>query len=664
MVAYCNPDFVGQAVAFTVTSDGYALASGTHVTLTAKAGGEQTLAMVREYPGERLYRVTGQGIYRDSVLLGLKTPLANPNINGLVMGQDTPSTFVYGGTLYWLWQDTERAAYPLGNFDVSGATSALPGDGGLSPDLGSNTTYFVDSNGFSRGMVDTKADPMTASGSVAGIWLSQIVSVVDPQGQPQIFGSYYANTKVPWNALAQLSPSASIFDYVADYPDGATIPGGRSTLVKDASGTVYAYWSNPVRFPATVADATDLADYEVFSAFAAGDPTTLATNADGTLAYAWTKGAKPVTPAALMAAHVDADQGLDGHVTDITSGSGVQVANETAMWNEYRKRFSKIIQEQYGTSFLGESWYSEGDTPLGPWVYARKVVTHNDGYTFYNPDIIPYFSEAGGRIIFFDATYTATYTNLTPTPRYDYNEMMYRLDLDDPRLVIPVAVYATGVGTASDLVTKSGIRVTDPAVTPVFFAYDRPAAGSLPVSWSGPSCGVRRLTLGGQPAASPIFYAMPPKAAGGAAAAGGPLVALYEYSGPNGAYVYSVDATLTLPGFERGAAIAAVWPSPIRVALPVADFLGDLVANAGPDQCVAASSGANGSVTLDGSGSRDLAGPITGYLWKVATTGCPLATGPNPNVVLPPGVNDLILEVSDALGNVSTDHVVVSVGTN
>jgi hypothetical protein len=664
MVAYCDPDFVGQAVAFTVTSDGYALASGTHVTLTTNAGGAQTLAMVREYPGERLYRVTGQGIYRDSVLLGLRTPLANPNINGLVMGQDTPSTFVYGGTLYWLWQDTNRAAYPLGNFDVSGATSALPGDGGLSPDLGSNTTYFVDSNGFSRGMVDTKADPMTASGSVAGIWLSQIVSVVDPQGQPQIFGSYYANTKVPWSALAQLSPSTSIFDYVADYPDGATIPGGRSTLVKDASGTTYAYWSNPVRFPATVADATDLAAYEVFSAFAAGDATTLATNADGTLAYAWTKAAKPVTAAAVMAAHVDADQGLDGHVTDITSGSGVQVANETAMWNEYRKRFSKIIQEQYGTSFLGESWYSEGDTPLGPWVYARKVVTHDDGYTFYNPDVIPYFSEAGGRIIFFDATYTASYTNLTPTPRYDYNEMMYRLDLDDPRLVIPVAIYATGVGTASDLVTKSGIRVTDPAVTPAFFAYDRPAAGSLPVSWSGPSCGARRMTVGGQPAASPIFYAMPPKAAGGAAGAGAPLVALYEYSGPNGAYAYSVNAALTPPGFRRGAAIAAVWPSPIRVALPVADFLGDLVANAGPDQCVPASSGANASVTLDGSGSRDLAGPITGYVWKTVATGCPLATGVNPSVVLPAGVNDLILEVSDAQGNLSTDHVVVSVGTN
>jgi hypothetical protein len=660
MVAYCDPDSVGTTVTFTVTTDGYALASGTTVSLATTAGGSQTVPLVREYAGECLYRVTGQGIYRDSVLLGLKTPLANPDIDGLVMGQDTPSTFVYGGTLWWLWQDTERAAYPLGNFDTSGATSALPGDGGLSPDLGSNTTYFVDSNEFSRGMVDTTADPMAASGSAAGIWLGDIVAVVDPQGQTQIFGNYYANAKTPWNALAELDPTTSTFDYVADYPDGATIPGGRSLLVKDASGITYAYWSNPVRFPATVAGVSDFAALQAFSALPADGGTALATNPDGTLAYAWTAGAAPVTAAALTAAHVDGDQGLDGHVTDIASGAGVQVANDSAMWNDYRKRFSKIIQQQYGTSFLGESWYIEGDTPLGPWVYARKVVTHDDGYTFYNPNIVPYFSEAGGRIIFYDATYTAAYTSLTPTPRYNYNEIMYRLDLDDPRLVLPVAVYTTSTG----LVTKSGVRVGDPSVAPDFFAYDRPAPGAQPVAWNGASCGARRLVVGGQPTTAPIFYAMPVATAGVDAGAGPTLVPLYEYSGPNGAYAYSIDPALAMTGYQRGAVIASVLPSPIAVALPVADFLGDLVADAGPDQCVAAPDGGSASVTLDGSGSRDLDGPITGYLWRSAVTGCVLAAGVRADVVLPAGLNDVILETTDAQGSTSADHVLVAVGAN
>jgi hypothetical protein len=38
---------------------------------------------------ERLYRVTGEGIYRDSVLTGFPTPTQHPVLNGGVTGQDT-----------------------------------------------------------------------------------------------------------------------------------------------------------------------------------------------------------------------------------------------------------------------------------------------------------------------------------------------------------------------------------------------------------------------------------------------------------------------------------------------------------------------------------------------------------------------------------------------
>ena len=90
---------------------------------------------------------------------------------------------------------------------------------------------------------------------------------------------------------------------------------------------------------------------------------------------------------------------------------------------------------------LGEIWYAEADTPLGPWVYARKVVTH-DKYSFYNPKQHPMFDKDGGRIIFFEGTYTTTFSgNPDPTPRYDYNQVMYQLDLSDPRLALPVAIY-------------------------------------------------------------------------------------------------------------------------------------------------------------------------------------------------------------------------------
>ena len=671
MIAVCDPDFIDKSVPFAVTSDGYALASGTSVTVLAAAGGSTTVSLDRQYPGERLYRVTGQGIYRDSTLLGLTTPVANPNVNGLVMGQDTPSTFVFGGTLYWLWQDTSRPAYPLGNFDSSGATSILASSGGLSADLGVNTQYFVGSDGFSRGMVSTTGDARLTSGSTAPVWLGQVVNVVDAQSQPHVFGQYYVAATSSWNALAELDPTTSVFDFVSDFQAAATLPAGKSAVVAGASGS-YAYWDNPVRFPATVDGVTNTASYEVFTAYGASASTTatLSQNADGTLNYAWLKGGKVVTHDELQAAHVALDQELDGHLTDVVTGAHVQVANGSSnsafgssqMWNDYRKRFSAIIQEEYGQTFLGESWYAEADTPLGPWVFARKVVTHaTSGYTFYNPDIIPFLSEAGGRIVFFDATYTKTYSSApVATPRYDYNEMMYRIDLDDVEMALPVAIYTRGTGATSELVAKRGVRPTDPALAPAFFAYDRAVRGAVPVAWSGPACGARRLSVGGQPATTPLFYALPPGGDGDAGALP-PSTMLYEYVGPNGAYVYSVDATLAPSGLSRGAAIAQAWPTPIRVALPVTDFLGDLVADGGPDQCVTAADGGPTHVRLDASATRDLSGPATQYTWTLAGATCPIATGATVDVVLAPGVNDVILEVTDAAGNTSNDEVIIGV---
>ena len=45
------------------------------------------------------------------------------------------------------------------------------------------------------------------------------------------------------------------------------------------------------------------------------------------------------------------------------------------------------------------------------------------------------FTPAGSPLLIFEGTYTQTFANKTiPTPRYDYNQILYRLDLDDPAL--------------------------------------------------------------------------------------------------------------------------------------------------------------------------------------------------------------------------------------
>ena len=87
-----------------------------------------------------------------------------------------------------------------------------------------------------------------------------------------------------------------------------------------------------------------------------------------------------------------------------------------------------------GPSFLGEVYYAEAPELTGPWLRAKKIVTHYK-YSFYNPVQHPFIDQAGGRVIYFEGTYAETFSgNPVATPRYDYNQIMYRLDLSDPRL--------------------------------------------------------------------------------------------------------------------------------------------------------------------------------------------------------------------------------------
>ena len=63
-----------------------------------------------------------------------------------------------------------------------------------------------------------------------------------------------------------------------------------------------------------------------------------------------------------------------------------------------------------------------------------KVITH-DNYTFYNPRIHPEMTPEGSPILLFEGTYTAEFANRPePTARWNYNQVLYRLDLDDPAL--------------------------------------------------------------------------------------------------------------------------------------------------------------------------------------------------------------------------------------
>jgi hypothetical protein len=97
-----------------------------------------------------------------------------------------------------------------------------------------------------------------------------------------------------------------------------------------------------------------------------------------------------------------------------------------------------VFNESFGRSFLGEVWIAAAPAPQGPWTKACRIVTHHaedEVYTFYNVAHHPLLNQDNGRVIYFEGTYVTTYSgNPNPTPRYNYNQIMYRLDLDDPRL--------------------------------------------------------------------------------------------------------------------------------------------------------------------------------------------------------------------------------------
>jgi hypothetical protein len=247
------------------------------------------------------------------------------------------------------------------------------------------------------------------------------------------------------------------------------------------------------------------------------------------------------------------------HLQDPDTGRAVFAHGGSVYWNAYRKRWLLVTVERGGeASNLGEVWYAEADTPVGPWAYARKIATHPK-YSFYNPKEHPYFAGDGGRVIYFEGTYTFTFsgTEEAATPRYDYNNLMYRLDLADPRLALPVPVRVRPWA-------KNGEGIAD------FSAPDRPGPGLVPVLWRGDVGGGGRLEVDKAGEASDrrqsaLFYALPADAEKPPAT----TLPLYEWvRESDGARTYSTAPEEGPQGYRRTPEpVCRVWKNPCRVDL-------------------------------------------------------------------------------------------------
>ena len=441
-VAFYEPGLMGEEIFFYVGShghefpkDGFGFAGRR---LKAVAGERAVLRIKRLNIAERLYRITGEGIYRDSVLLGEKTPLAEPLGSGQVAGQDSALAIPYRGKIYWFWGDTCRLKYPLGNFWTSGATSELPGQGGLDPGVGVNLHYFTDSEGFSKPMcrLGVKQSP---------IWIGGVLTVPDDAGRERL-ACGYAHMKslgeVLDHGLAIFNDEKQEFERLAtlDLKERWRFPTAHPIRRREGDGD-YFYFGNPfpnVRVKAELKRVTDPASYEAWTCLEGDESAAkVQRGSDGKLLYGWRKGPRPIDATEerklIAAGEVKPDEARYQPV-DVDTGKSIQIHFGTVRWNEYRQRWVMIAVQQGGTSYLGEIWYAEAQDITGPWPRAKKIVTHTK-YTFYNPVQHEFFDQAGGRLIYFEGTYATTFSgNPVATPLYDYNQVMYRLDLADPRL--------------------------------------------------------------------------------------------------------------------------------------------------------------------------------------------------------------------------------------
>ncbi|HUS92546.1 MAG TPA: hypothetical protein VM695_11885 [Phycisphaerae bacterium] len=445
LVAFREPGLMGRSVFFHVSGHGYEFPKDGFgyrgKALRATPGGTARLKVRRGNVAERLYRITGPGIYRDTVLLGRRAPIRQPLLNGRVIGQDSTLAAIYRGKIHWFWGDTARESYPLGHFATAGATSELPGEGGLDPNVGVDLTYFVDAEGFSRKMV-----PLPGPGM---IWIDAVMTLPDPNGRERLI-AHYARMKSlgerTEHGMIAFNDETRTFERLSTFPADCRLEPAAHPVRVTVDGQAQVYF-NPMAYPLVRVKADwrhvmDPKRYEAFTPLAPGATyekagTKLDRDPAGRLRWAWKADTAAIDAfqqdALIRAGRIKPEEAwLD--LRDVETGKPVHAHRGSVRWNEFRKRWVMICVQSGGTSFLGEVWYAEAAAPEGPWRKARKIVTH-DAYSFYNPVQHAFLDRRGGRVIYFEGTYASTFSGAKfPTPRYDYNQIMYRLDLADPRL--------------------------------------------------------------------------------------------------------------------------------------------------------------------------------------------------------------------------------------
>src|SRR6266571_7826437 len=303
LIAFDEPGLMNKKVWFGVSAHGYEFPRDGFgmrgVALETKPGGGGKLKIKRLNIAERLYRITGQGIYRDTVLLGRKPPIAEPLLNAEVTGQDGILNAIYRGRLYWFYGDTSKLSYALGNFSMTGATTELPNK--IDPSVGFNLKYFAGKDGFVK--------PMATMEGEGVVWLFGLVVLPDPSGRERML-AYFQRRRglgaVLENGFVVYKDEEERFEKLKTVAlDPPIFPLGYPFRVKSDSGTEYICFTAPypaLRVTADWKSYLHLASYEGYTCLKPGtrsggkDGVQLDRDASGQLVWAWKKDTPPLSP--------------------------------------------------------------------------------------------------------------------------------------------------------------------------------------------------------------------------------------------------------------------------------------------------------------------------------------------------------------------------------
>lgn len=395
LVAFDLPELMGVETWFTVSADGYEVKADSFGSrgfrFVPEPGGEHVVKVDRTMVAKRLGRLTGAGIFGESRKLGEHLDWVDSGI----LGSDSIQLAEHRGRLYWAWGDTIVPKYPLGLFHMSSATTATSPLRSHEPPLKLALDYFRDEEDKVRNVANVAPEDPGPT------WVGGYVSLPSADGETRLVG-HYAKIEPPlasyrtglcvWNEATENFESVKVlWDREKDGEKEPPSPVGHPAFWTDETGQEWLLFGNPLptmKMPPIYEAWLDPARWEV------------------------------VTPQEKIATR-------DGKETKPHSGS--------IAWNAFREKWVAVFVEYFGKpSALGEVWYAEADSPLGPWSGAVKVLSHRH-YTFYNPRLHPTLTPDESPVLLFEGTYTTLFSDAKKeTPRYDYNQILYRLDLDKP----------------------------------------------------------------------------------------------------------------------------------------------------------------------------------------------------------------------------------------